>query len=234
MSTRYVVELSDNGGGTWFARHTHTRVGFTARFWRFLLRSVHFKIRGRGERWVEKPFITRRAAWDRTRNRTAFNDYGFKMFVQRRRDGRVLSVHKVEVAEPVADLGAHEQINKAYALLRQRFGTDGIANGGIYFCRFIEGTRTVSYHGYKGRTGARAWLGAAGDVFSRPDTMSDLVDRAMFLRARVRSGELRLDRIIVGNTYWTSEDGMRNPHFYSGVFHRHVHFEVHSGGPCNP
>lgn len=183
------------------------------------------RLRKRGDDfgpWLRPSEGVRRVA-----RRTAFSDFGFKIFIQRRRDRRTLSIHKTETVPPVPDLGCHHEIEKAYAALTREYGKDGIRNGGIWFCRDVDGHPGLrSRHGYR----TREWKGAAGDAFSNPDTMPALIRKAQFLVAECRAGRLELDAVIVGNQVWTRSDDQW--HHYSGEFHRHIHLEVHAGSPC--
>ena len=194
-----------------------------------------FRLRSRGNQfgpWIIKPLAHRRFIY-----RVDNHGDDWLQYIQRRNKitsplrpyGRILRVHKVENEPPAPDLGCHSMIEKAYGALYRRFGTRGINNGGIYYCRYVDGRPgLVSRHGYKGAT----WKGAAGDIFSNPDTMDALYERARFLVAECRAGRLHLDRIICGDDVWESYDGWTQPHYYSGIYHRHVHFEVHDGWGC--
>lgn len=227
MTFHYIVE-SRFPKGEWGTRQKLSRSEMLTRFESFTRRWGRYRLRGRGKDFG--PWLTRPVARYRVRRRTARNDDDYRIFIQRRSDDKVLSIHKVETIPEVPDLGCHAEIEKAVASLRRAFGPGGVVNGGIFFCRYVDGTRIVSRHGYLGA----GWKGAAADVFSDPDNMDALYDRARHLVGEVRQGRLKLDRIICGDDVWESYDGMAEPHYYRGVYHRHVHFEVHAGGACRP
>jgi len=214
----------------WGNRKVQTREQMVDRMLAFTAVASRARIRDKGNFDVRRfgPWRLRKDIRSRVRNRTRNNGVGYEIFVQRGNDRRTLRIHKVEVDSPVPDLGCHPEIERAYAALVARFGRAGIVNGGIYVCRFVDGTRIVSKHGYRDVSGA--WRGAACDIFSDPDTMGALGDRANFLVAETRAGRLRLSRVIIGQSVWESFDGRW--HFYTGAFHRHVHFEVAAGSPC--
>ena len=208
----------------WGHRKRQSRAEMLERLDRFTSVGTKHRLRGRGGvfgPWTHRPLIRARVA-----RRTHNFPVGYKAFIQRKRDRRTLSIHKVERETPIPELGCHHEIERAFGALIEKFGPAGIVNGGIYNCRFVDGTKIVSKHGYK----TSEWKGAACDIFSDPDNMGALTDRAEFLVAETKAGRLHLDRVIVGQSVWESFDGRW--HFYRGAFHRHVHFEVHAGGPC--
>lgn len=227
MTYEFIVE-SRYPDGDWGTRQRLSRTEMLSRLDSFMSRSWLFRIRNRGNDFGL--WIPRGAARRRVARRTANNDEDFKIFIQRRRDRKILSIHKVEKVPPPPDLrlGCHPQIELAYELLMQRFGSDGIRNGGVYYCRNVDGTSVVSRHGYHDYP---RWRGAAGDIFSDPDTMGELTARAYYLVSLVKAGRLDLDRIIVGQSQWTQAGGWQR---YSGAYHRHIHIEVWSGRPCSP
>jgi hypothetical protein len=226
VTYHYIVEQHPSGK---FERE-HSRAKMILRVTRFCSVGWKFRFRERHERYPQSFGLNRVRAIRRMRYLTGKGDAGFKLFIQRRRDGAQLSILKVEYVPLAPDLGANDEIEKAYGVLVLRFGGSGIINGGIYYCRFVDGTTIVSHHGYL----SSDWKGGAGDVFSSPDTMDDLYDRARFLVGEVRAKRLKLTRIICGDDVWESYDAMVQPHPYNGVYHRHVHFEVEDGHPCNP
>lgn len=229
MSYEFIVE-SRYPGDDWGNRRRMSRLEMLARLDRFLGDKGYYasRLRGRGAEFG--PWLLRNIARRRVARRTADRGDDYQIFVQRRRDKKVLSIHKVEKVRPMPDLrlGCHPQIELAYELLMQRFGVGGIDNGGVYYCRNVEGSSVVSRHGYHDYP---RWKGAAGDIFSDPDNMGALTERAYFLVAMVKAGKVDLDRIIVGQSQWTQAGGWE---YYGGVYHRHIHIEVWSGRPCSP
>lgn len=226
MSFKFVVE-SRLPGGNWSTRQTLSRAEMLVRFEAFSAKwNRRYRLRHRGQDFG--PWLIRPVARYRVRRRTARFDDDYRIFIQRSSDGKVLSIHKVEDLPDVPDLGCHPAIEEAYAALIRKYGKDSIRNGGIYYCRYVDGTHTVSRHGYRSTT----WRGAAGDIFSTPDTMTALYEKAKYLVGETKLRRLDLDAVIVGSAVWTKADGQWHP--YYGAFHRHIHMEAHSGGPCNP
>jgi hypothetical protein len=219
VTYQFVVERHPSGE----FRGTHARDEMLARALRFAEQGWLFNLRTRGTDW-SRPF-TRGEALERVKSRTAARDDDFKLFLKRRRDKAILSIHKIEVEPPVADLGCHPEVEKIHAALVHEFGSGGISSGGRYYCRYVDGTRTVSRHGYVD-TG---WKGAAEDIFASPDSMGELAQRANFIISKTKAGVLRADRVIVGASSWRPIEGWTT---YTGAYHRHVHYECNGGRPC--
>lgn len=225
MQFKFIVE-SRYWPADWSNRQRLGREGMLNRLDVFMAESWFFKLRNRGGDFG--PWLPRGIAKYRVRKRTAKQGDEYQIIIFRKRDKKSLKIHKIEVEPPAPEMGCNAEIEKAYGALYRQYGYGGINNGGVYYCRYVDGTRIVSRHGYVGP----GWKGAAGDVFSDPDNMDALYDRARFLVSETRAGRLRLDMIICGDDYWTSEDGMTTPHYYRGIYHRHVHFQVNDGWPC--
>ena len=107
-----------------------------------------------------------------------------------------------------------------------REGCDRVAR---FVCRYIDGTDTVSRHGFIDPRGA--WKGAAEDVFIDGD-MGDLVAMARAIVDAAEEGVLDLDTVIVNRMIWTSGTGVW--HEYNGAVHYHVHVDKLAGEPCRP
>jgi len=193
--------------------------------WRFTLIGYLFRIRGRGSDFG--PYRKRKDIRQQVGRRTNFNDFGYRVFVQRKRDSKVLSIWKIEVEDPIPDLGCAPDIEKAHAALVKRYGAAAIPSGGRYYCRYVDGSHIVSHHGYVGP----GWKGGAEDIFSVPDNMDSLGDKAYFLVAETKAGRLNLNRVIVGNSSWSPSTGWE---WYGGEYHRHVHYQTAAGSPCSP
>jgi hypothetical protein len=97
------------------------------------------------------------------------SEVGHKLVVQRESDREQLSVRQVETLF-VPDLGAHPMIELLSAELVEEFSMNVLRDGGLYVCRYIDGTTTVSKHGYVRKTKPR-WKGAARDWFVRTGGM---------------------------------------------------------------
>lgn len=223
---RYVVQREPHGSD----RQVLSRMKMRLRVARFTATGWTFRTKKRGEEWRDRSWMGRKAVRRRISRRTDWAAEGFKLFVQRKRDRKVLSVHKIEVEPPVQDLGCNPKLEQAHAALIRRFGAAGVPSGGRYYCRYVSGTNTVSYHG-KRSTDPPAWRGGAEDTFSSPDNMSALVERARFLINETQAGRLDCSLVIVGQSYW--EPG-RGWNYYSGVYHRHVHHQYEGGVFCSP
>lgn len=229
MAFKFVTE-SRYFPADWGNRRLTNREMMVTRLKNFASKSVFCRLRNPNRDGGFGPWLPRAVATYRVRRRTAAGGEDYQIVMQRRKDKKSLKIHKVEDIPPNPDFGCHPMIEAAFGSLYRQFGAGGVNNGGIYYCRYVDGTVQVSRHGYRGAD----WKGAAGDAFSDPDNMDALYDRARYLVSEVRAGRLVLDMIICGDDYWTSEDGMTTPHYYRGIYHRHVHFQVNSGWACNP
>jgi hypothetical protein len=154
---------------------------------------------------------------------------GQRILVQRQGEDETLVVQKVEPLGTVTDLGCNPQIEKAHSLLWAKFGEDKLRSAGRWYCRYIDGTKTVSRHGYR----SKDWQGAAEDIFGEGgmNTMAGLEDIAKFLVRKHEAGEVKLYTVIYGNRKWRAGEGWG---VYGGVFHTHVHYDALRGRPCTP
>lgn len=226
---RFVLESRANPDDDWGNRRTVTRIQMLNQVRKFSWGKGPVQLRSRGTDFggLLRPIEALR----RLARRTALNGLGYKAFV-RRKDGRVLSIHKIKT--PIMSVGTHypglgdvhPTIQKGFDELAAHFGTNTIRNGGCWFCRFVDGTDIVSHHGYL----TVSWKGGAGDIFVNPDVFSLLLFVAKYLVSI--APELGISRVIVGDQVWDARDGQWHP--YAGVFHRHIHFEVDEGSPCSP
>lgn len=215
----YVVERHPSGD----VHATLEREQMLARVDGFVKRSWLIRLRRRGEpwsRWLFRPLVKQKI-----RRRTHSNYGDPKLFIQRQSDMQTLSIHKVEGPEKIPDLGCAPELERIHAAVWGKFGSSGVRSGGRYFCRFVDGTRIVSRHGYRSDT----WQGAAEDIFSMPDNMDALRVRANFIVSETQAGRLNARTVIVGDDVWTPSTGWQP---YGGVYHTHVHVDVEGGFPC--
>ena len=120
------------------------------------------------------------------------------------------------------------EIEVAHGWIWDRF-PGRVRSGGRFVCRYIDGTHTVSRHGFIDPHGT--WRGAAEDVFIDGD-MGDLVAMARAIVDAAEDGVLDLDTVIVNHMIWTSGTGVW--HEYNGAVHYHVHVDKLAGVSCRP
>jgi len=147
---------------------------------------------------------------------------GPKLIVQRRSDRSQLSIREVEA---IPDLGAAPELEKIHAAVWAEFD---VRSGGLYLCRYIDGTHTTSKHGYL-KDDPNGWKGAAEDIFVIGGGMPDLVLVAEFIVNGTKKDILEAETVIVDRKIWTPSQGW---HAYLGVQHFHVHVDVLGGHPC--
>jgi hypothetical protein len=157
---------------------------------------------------------------DRVDRRVSRMGVGPKLIVQRKSDREQLSIREVEAI--VADLGAAPELEKIHGAVWSNFD---VRSGGLYLCRFIDGTRTVSKHGYLSTT----WKGAAEDIFVINGNMTDLVQVGEFIVNGTKKDILEAATVIVDDKIWTPSQGW---HRYTGNRHFHVHTDVLGGHAC--
>jgi len=153
---------------------------------------------------------------------------GTKLIVQRQADTQQLSIRAIEPEPPIADLGCHPEVERIHASVWNQF-RGNVRSGGIYVCRFIDGTSTVSKHGYRGSTPPPPWRGAAEDIFIKSGGMTELERVADYIVAETQAGRLSAATVIVNRRIWTRDGGWRA---YTGVTHYHIHVDVDGGQPC--
>ena len=133
----------------------------------------------------------------------------------------MLSIREIAA---VPDLGAAPAIEEIHGAVWEAFP---VRSGGLWYCRFIDGTRTVSKHGYQDV----GWKGAAEDIFVTTGGMPELVDVAEYIVAQTKNGNLEAQTVIVDQDIWSPESGWR---VYGGTRHTHVHVDSLGGRPCSP
>jgi len=174
------------------------------------------------------PWLKRAEVLDRTSRRMARLGIGPKLIIQRQSDMEQLSIREVEAAPAIPDLGAAPEIEKIHAAVWAEFD---VRSGGLWLCRYIDGTKTVSKHGYLDDTGPVQWRGAAEDIFVIDGGMEDLKLVAEFIVSGTKNGALEAATVIVDQTIWTPAAGW---HLYTGDRHFHTHVDVVGGHACTP
>jgi len=179
----------------------------------------------------QKKFRSAKVVYDRVRTLSEKAPVGRILRVERGEDKDQLAIVKLDRLA-VPDLGCHPAIEKAHALLWKKFGEDKLRSAGRWYCRYVDGTKTVSRHGYLAKPPG-TWKGAAEDVFGEGNlnSLAGLKTIADYLVSRTGAGVLTLDTVIYGDRVWRSTTGW-GP--YTGDFHSHVHFDVTAGRACTP
>jgi hypothetical protein len=206
---------------------TSNRAGMMRRTRSFLKPSEQSRLREAGTskygRWRDTEQVIRSVA-----DRTARMGVGPKLIVQRRSNMDQLSIREITKDPVIPDLHAHPAVEKIHALVWAKFD---VRSGGLWYCRNIDGTSTVSKHGYLGYTDGEKWQGAAEDIFVLSGGMAQLENVAEFIVAQTKAGNANAATVIVNRKIWTPSQGW---HTYTGVTHYHVHFDCAGGTGCNP
>jgi hypothetical protein len=176
------------------------------------------RLREAGGEWG--PWRQKGEIMDRVDRRVSRMGVGPKLIVQRKSDREQLSIREVEAVVP--DLNAAPELEKIHGAVWSNFD---VRSGGLYLCRFIDGTSTVSKHGYLSAT----WKGAAEDIFVINGTMNDLVQVGEFIVSGTKKDILEAATVIVDDKIWTPSQGW---HRYLGSRHYHVHTDVAGGHAC--
>lgn len=163
-------------------------------------------------------------------DRTDRMGVGPKLIVQRKSDNEQLSIREVWIKASIPELHANPHIEKSHGLTWARF--DDLRSGGVWLCRFVDGTHTVSKHGYLDDVPPETWRGAAEDTFVTSGGMEHLEEVARFKVSLVKRGELVLATVIVNRTIWTAPSWEPRP--YGGAQHFHVHEDAPGGHACSP
>ena len=156
--------------------------------------------------------------------RTAVMGCGPKLICQREHDREQLSIRELEAEVPHPDLGCAPELERIHFAVWDEF--NDVRSGGRFLCRFIDGTSTVSKHGYL----TDEWRGAAEDIFREGD-MDDLIAVANFIVVSTTADHLKASRVIVDDRIWDPDSGW---HPYGGNRHFHCHVEVEGGHACSP
>lgn len=175
------------------------------------------------------PWRNERDLVDRVLARVDRLGVGPKLIVQRERDFEQLSIREVDRAPAIPDLGAHPTIERLHADAWDQFP---VRSGGLWLCRYIDGTNDVSRHGYL-KEGAGGWKGAAEDVFVTSGGMPRLRQVAMMAVNGGKAGLYKgLLNVIVDTSIFSAPTF--NERAYGGRPHYHVHWDCSGGGPCDP
>lgn len=197
----------------------HSQAQMVARVKTFMPPGVRARVREVGGEWTR--WLLQPRAIDRILNRVTKMGVGPKLIVQRESDRDMLSIREVSL---VPDLGAAPEIEKIHAAVWNKFK---VRSGGLWYCRYIDGTRTVSKHGYL----TSSWKGAAEDIFVLSGGMPALINVADFIVTETRAKRLKAATVIVDQDIWTPASGWR---VYGGQRHYHAHTDVTGGGACRP
>ncbi len=181
-------------------------------------------------RWLDE-----REGDRRFRDRSIAMPVGEKLIVQRESDREALSIRKVKPFV-VPDLHAAPELEVLVAETYAEFGDPLLRDGGLWYCRFVDGTRTVSRHGYRAADGS--WLGAADDLFVTSGGMEKLEEVADFQARRIGEHGWTGAHVIVNRRIYTQPAGGGYVPAawdgYGGVPHYHSHVDVPQGVPCSP
>jgi hypothetical protein len=154
-------------------------------------------------------------------------EVGPKIIVQRESDMEQLSIRTVESLF-IPDLGANPTLELLSAELVDAFGMDTLRDGGLYVCRYIDGTHSVSRHGYVKKS-LPAWKGSARDWFVRSGGMTTLWQVARFQVSRIQHHNVTNAHVIVDSSIYTHPGGWTG---YRGAKHLHTHIDTPGGEPC--
>lgn len=207
------------------ARHSD-RMGMLSRTRGFLRPAEEARIREAGvskyNRWQRAERV-----FEIVKDRTARQGVGPKLIIQRRTPNLdELSIREVDDHPTIPDLNAHPGIEKSHALTYEKF-RGKLRSGGIWYCRYVDGTHTVSKHGFLAPT----WKGAAEDTFVTEGGMAFQTQVANWKIEQTKKGVLNLATVICDDWIWTPQGGKRA---YGGVRHFHIHEDCSGGRACNP
>lgn len=205
---------------------TQTRAEMRERLHRFL--KGRARIREAGGDFG--PWRTEAEAVRRVLERTDRMGVGPKLIVQRKVDMEQLSIREVWRTVSIPELHANPHIEKSHGLTWAEF--NDLRSGGLWLCRNVDGTDTVSKHGYLDDVPPEVWRGAAEDTFVTTGGMDHLEEVARFKVRHAKAGTLTLATVIVNHTIWTAPDF--DPRPYTGVQHFHCHEDAPGGHPCSP
>ena len=172
------------------------------------------------------PWRREKDAIERLEDRMARMGVGPKLIVQRQRDQAQLSIREVEREAPTPDLGCAPALEEIHFGLWEHF--KNLRSAGRWLCRDIDGTNTVSRHGYW-KPDPNGWKGAAEDIF--PGSEDGLAEVAQYTITKTKAGTWKAATVIWLRRIWTPEQG---EHAYTGDAHYHDHIDVAGGQACNP
>lgn len=186
---------------------------------RFIPEGVSARLRLQGEDYG--PWRNQTGLVDCLLNQVDKMGVGPKLIVQRKNDLEALSIREVT---RTPDLGAAPGIEAIHGAVWDKFD---VRSGGLWYCRFIDGTHTVSKHGYQ----SSSWKGAAEDVFPNSGGAPALATIAEFVIRETKANRLKAATVIWLQRIWTPGSGER---VYGGQTHYHVHIDVAGGSACKP
>lgn len=197
----------------------------------FVLTDDRLRLRRAGSRFGR--WLSEREGDQRFRARSLSMPVGEKLIVQRESDDEQLSIRKV-TRLVVPDLHAAPELELLVAETYEEFGDPLLRDGGLWYCRYVDGTTTVSRHGYRAADGS--WLGAADDTFVTSGGMEQLERVANFQASRIGAHGWTGAHVIVNRRIYTQPAGggyvASAWHAYGGAPHYHSHVDVPRGVPC--
>jgi len=162
---------------------------------------------------------------DQVSRRTAVMGVGPKLIIQRERDREQLSIREVLAELVVPDLGANPILELLSAEVVAEFGMGLLRDGGLYVCRYIDGTLEVSRHGFR----TNEWKGSARDWFVKSGGMPKLTEVAKFMISRVKVHDVDDAHVIYDDRIYTHPSGETA---YGGARHYHAHEDCPGGWAC--
>ena len=206
------------------APHVQDQAGMRNRVRKFVRPGERARLRAAGGDfgpWREQAELV-----ERLLERVERMGVGPKLIVQRQNDLEQLSIREVFAAPTIPELHANPHIEESHALTYAEFGD--LRSGGLWLCRFVDGTKTVSYHGFL----TNEWKGSAEDTFVTEGGMTHLEEVARFKVDRAKRGVLNLRTVIVNTSIYTAPDF--NERTYGGQPHYHTHEDAPGGTACRP
>lgn len=194
------------------------------RLHRFVPPDSRVRLRKAGERYGR--WRTERDGVGRALDIATRLPVGEKLVVQRESDKEQLSVRTLESLF-IPDLGASPMIELLSAELVAEFGMDILRDGGLYVCRYVDGTTTPSHHAYISKS--PPWKGSARDWFVKTGGMTKLKEVYRFQVSRIKHHNVVGAHVIVDRTMYTHPHGESG---YGGAQHFHTHQDCPGGVPC--
>lgn len=185
------------------------------------------RMRMKGREYTDR-FRVRPVLLDRVEDRLQRIPFAEVIIVQREAGDRdQLSIRKLHPDPPLADLNANPLLEAAHAAVWTEFKGD-VRSGGAWLCRYIDGTHTVSRHGFW-KPDPGGWKGSAEDVFVTEGGMPRQEAMANFVVKEF--GNKGLIECISNTRIWTPGSGW---HSYGGHQHFHMHMGFAGGAACRP
>jgi len=207
-------------------------------------RTDMFRIRN----WGDKPNSQKDDFWgpafklatilDRSRTRLKTESIGYRHIIGVDEGDKVkpiVTTYKTEVAPKIQDVVGSPAIDVVYTYVFKRFPK--ASNLGTWYCRYVDGTWTVSKHGYRGTSQQadtqEAWFAAAIDFgpSGQMDVLQDIFDFCIYNSVGDDAIFRRTGLILFKDKAWSPSQGL---HQSGANYHYHVHYETDEGYPCSP